>query len=62
MPLRLRLALIVAAGLTVLLVASGFAFVDLLRDGLTASIDTSLSSQLDAVLDSRQAGVPVFPG
>jgi len=59
-PLRLRLALIVAAGLTALLVASGFAFVRQLRDSLTASIDTALWSQRHALLVSRP--VPVTRG
>ena len=57
MPLRLRLALIVAAGLTVLLVGSGFAFVHQLRASLTASIDFSLLSQRNALFATlRQQG------
>lgn len=54
MPLRVRLALIVATGLTVLLVGSGFAFVHLLRDSLTASIDTSLWSRRHGLLATLQ--------
>jgi hypothetical protein len=50
MPLRVRLALIAAIGLTVLLVGTGFAFVHLLRDNLTATIGTSLWSRRHALL------------
>lgn len=50
MQLRLRLALIVAAGLTVLLVGTGFAYVRQLHGSLTASIDTSLWNQRHALL------------
>lgn len=50
MPLRIRLALMAAIGLTVLLAGTGYAFVHLLRDSLTASIDTSLWSRRDALL------------
>jgi two-component system OmpR family sensor kinase len=50
MPLRVRLALIAAIGLTVVLVGTGFAFVHLLRDNLTATIDTSLWSRRHALL------------
>jgi two-component system OmpR family sensor kinase len=53
-PLRLRLALIVAAGLTVLLLASGFAFIHQLRGSLTASIDTGLWTRRRALLASIQ--------
>jgi two-component system OmpR family sensor kinase len=49
-PLRIRLALMAAIGLTVLLAGTGYAFVYLLRDSLTATIDTSLWSRHDALL------------
>lgn len=52
MPIRLRIALVVAAGLAVLLVASGYAFLHQLRGSLTASIDTGLWSQRRALLSS----------
>src|SRR5487761_662082 len=50
MPLRVRLALIAAIGLTVVLLGTGFAFVHLLRDNLTATIDASLWSRRHALL------------
>lgn len=50
MPLRVRLALIAAIGLTLVLLGTGFAFVHLLRDNLTATIDASLWSRRHALL------------
>lgn len=50
MPLRIRLALIAAIGLAAVLVGTGFAFMHLLRDNLTATIDTSLWSRRNALL------------
>lgn len=50
MPIRVRLALIVAAGLTVLLLATGWAFLHQLRGSLTASIDSSLWTRRHALL------------
>ncbi len=50
MPLRVRLALTVTVGLTVVLLSTGFAFVNVLRDNLTATIDASLWSRRHALL------------
>ncbi|HVA59670.1 MAG TPA: HAMP domain-containing sensor histidine kinase [Mycobacteriales bacterium] len=50
MPIRLRLALIVATGLGLLLVGSGWAFVHQLRGSLDASVDSGLWSIRAGVL------------
>lgn len=50
MPLRARLALLVAAAVAVLVVAGGAVFVGQLRTGLDASLDTALRARADALV------------